>query len=101
MISYLSLAFYQTLTVHFEHPMIQIQCLVKKPCFCIPTYQHIPRKHIPLLHLPKHIPSITQITKLHKHTQQSITDAYRKDKIRRCKMFGNGENEGKQKKTFE
>ena len=46
-------------------------------------------------------PSITQITKPHKHTQQSITDAYRKDKIRRFKLFGNGENEGKQKNTFE
>ena len=42
-----------------------------------------------------------QITKPHKHTQQSITDAYQKDKIRRCKPFGNGENEGKQKSTFE
>uniref|UniRef100_A0A2P2N879 Uncharacterized protein n=1 Tax=Rhizophora mucronata TaxID=61149 RepID=A0A2P2N879_RHIMU len=53
--------------------MIQIQSLIKKPIFCIPTNQNIPRKQIPLTHPPKHIPSATQITKPHKHTQQSIS----------------------------
>ena len=76
--------------MHSPHPhLTQTQIL---------THAHEP----PFLPLTKSgTPRLTQITKPHKHTQQSITEAYRKDKIRRCRLFGNGENEGKQKNIFE